>query len=143
MAKEALLERAAFKNVQHQRGSFYYVTRLPLNLLPGILLSPWWWGRVRSSWAACGAVHHGRPPRSSTRGVAARSPRALHPLVSLAGGPILGRYTGVRAGHTLTNKLLRALFARPDAFVWVECDAASLQRLPGVGVSLADLDAVA
>jgi len=28
----------------------------------------------------------------------------------LAGAPILGRYTGIRAGHALTNRLLRALF---------------------------------
>ena len=63
--------------------------------------------------------------------------------LALAGGPILGRYTGVRSGHTLTNKLLRALFATPGAAEWVECDAEALRRLPGVGVSLADLAAVA
>ena len=34
--------------------------------------------------------------------------------LALAGGPILGRYTGERAGHALTNRLLRALFRRPD-----------------------------
>jgi UDP-3-O-[3-hydroxymyristoyl] N-acetylglucosamine deacetylase len=34
--------------------------------------------------------------------------------LALAGGPILGRYTGVRAGHALTNRLLRALFADPS-----------------------------
>ena len=33
--------------------------------------------------------------------------------LALAGGPILGRYTGERAGHALTNRLLRALFADP------------------------------
>ncbi len=60
-----------------------------------------------------------------------------------AGAPILGRYSGHRAGHAITNKLLRALFARPDAWRWVECDAATAARLPGVGVSMADLDAVA
>ena len=32
-------------------------------------------------------------------------------ICALAGGPILGRYTGIRAGHALTNRLLRALFA--------------------------------
>ncbi|MFD0980795.1 UDP-3-O-acyl-N-acetylglucosamine deacetylase [Tropicimonas aquimaris] len=63
--------------------------------------------------------------------------------LALAGGPILGRYTGVRSGHTLTNKLLRALFTTPGAAEWVECDAEALRRLPGVGVSLADLAAVA
>ncbi|WP_419763453.1 UDP-3-O-acyl-N-acetylglucosamine deacetylase [Bacillus altitudinis] len=29
----------------------------------------------------------------------------------LAGAPILGRYIGHRAGHTLNNQLLRAVFA--------------------------------
>ena len=60
-----------------------------------------------------------------------------------AGAPILGRYTGTRAGHAMTNKLLRALFAQPDAWRWVECDAKIAARLPGVGVSVADLAAVA
>ncbi len=36
--------------------------------------------------------------------------------LSLAGAPIVGRYVGRRAGHEMTNKLLRALFARPDAW---------------------------
>ncbi len=60
-----------------------------------------------------------------------------------AGAPILGRYTGTRAGHAMTNKLLRALFDRPDAWRWVTCDAKIAARLPGVGVSMADLHAVA
>ena len=60
-----------------------------------------------------------------------------------AGAPILGRYTGVRAGHAMTNRLLRALFDTPDAWRWVTVDAASAARLPGVGVSRADLYAVA
>ncbi len=60
-----------------------------------------------------------------------------------AGAPILGRYTGNRAGHALTNKLLRALFADPDAWRWVTCDAATAARLPGVGVRPVDLAAVA
>lgn len=60
-----------------------------------------------------------------------------------AGAPLLGRYTGRRAGHALTNKLLRALFDRPDAWRYVTCDAKIAARLPGVGVSMADLEAVA
>ncbi|MEO1000729.1 MAG: UDP-3-O-acyl-N-acetylglucosamine deacetylase [Pseudomonadota bacterium] len=36
--------------------------------------------------------------------------------LALAGAPIAGRYTGVRAGHAMTNALLRALFARPTAW---------------------------
>jgi UDP-3-O-[3-hydroxymyristoyl] N-acetylglucosamine deacetylase len=34
----------------------------------------------------------------------------------LAGAPIKGHYKGVRAGHTLTNQLLRTLFAEPGAW---------------------------
>lgn len=60
-----------------------------------------------------------------------------------AGAPILGRYTGSRAGHALTNKLLRALFAQPGAWRMVSCDHAMTARLPGVGVSFADLADVA
>ncbi len=60
-----------------------------------------------------------------------------------AGAPILGRYTGSRAGHAMTNLLLRAVFAQPDAWRMVRCDANIAARLPGVGVSQADLVAVA
>ena len=60
-----------------------------------------------------------------------------------AGAPILGRYTGSRAGHAMTNLLLRALFAQPDAWRMVRCDSNIAARLPGVGVSQADLVAVA
>lgn len=38
--------------------------------------------------------------------------------LALAGGPILGVYEGDRAGHALTNQLLRALFADADAWRW-------------------------
>jgi UDP-3-O-[3-hydroxymyristoyl] N-acetylglucosamine deacetylase len=57
----------------------------------------------------------------------------------LAGSPILGRYTGIRAGHALTNKLLRALFAAPDAWTMVEVGEQTGCKLPGVGVHEADL----
>jgi len=40
--------------------------------------------------------------------------------LALAGCPILGHYEGVRAGHGLTNRLLRALFDDPDAWDRVE-----------------------
>jgi UDP-3-O-[3-hydroxymyristoyl] N-acetylglucosamine deacetylase len=63
--------------------------------------------------------------------------------LALAGAPILGRYTGVRAGHTLTNRLLRDLMATPGAIEWTVCDARMMARLPGVGVRLADLAEVA
>ena len=38
--------------------------------------------------------------------------------LALAGAPILGAYRGVRAGHGVTNRLLRRLFATPGAFEW-------------------------
>ena len=59
--------------------------------------------------------------------------------LSLAGGPILGRYTGIRAGHALTNRLLRALFARPDSFRVMDCGDQAGRKLPGAGVVPADL----
>lgn len=63
--------------------------------------------------------------------------------LTLAGAPILGCYVGHRAGHAMTNKLLRALFADPTAYELVECDAAMAERLPGAGVSHADRAAIA
>lgn len=36
----------------------------------------------------------------------------------LAGGPLLGRFTGSRSGHDLNNRLLHALFADDDAWEW-------------------------
>jgi len=63
--------------------------------------------------------------------------------LSLAGAPLFGRYVGIRAGHALTNRLLRALFERPGAFEEVECDAAAARRLPGVGIARSDFPAVA
>lgn len=59
--------------------------------------------------------------------------------LALAGGPILGRYLGTRAGHALTNKLLRALFADAEAFEWVEVDPETELGLPGIGVGQYDL----
>lgn len=61
----------------------------------------------------------------------------------LAGAPILGRYTGIRAGHALTNELLRALFSTPGSFRIVECDARTAAHLPGAGVHLEEIPAVA
>lgn len=63
--------------------------------------------------------------------------------LALAGAPILGRYTGNRAGHAMTNRLLRALFADPTAYRLVECDDARRRRLPGTGVNRDDIPAVA
>lgn len=63
--------------------------------------------------------------------------------LALAGAPILGRYTGHRAGHAMTNTLLRKLFATPGAFRLTTCDAATTARLPGVGVVRGEIPAVA
>lgn len=66
--------------------------------------------------------------------------------LALAGAPLLARYTGHRAGHAMTNRLLRALFSRPDTWEWVACSSDLENRLPGAGVSaygpLAGHDAV-
>ncbi|MEQ6203591.1 UDP-3-O-acyl-N-acetylglucosamine deacetylase [Sulfitobacter sp. HNIBRBA2951] len=63
--------------------------------------------------------------------------------LALAGAPLLGHYTGVRAGHSLTNTLLRALFATPGAVRLIECDAAQAARLPGHGLVWDEIPAVA
>ncbi|ODT61510.1 MULTISPECIES: UDP-3-O-acyl-N-acetylglucosamine deacetylase [Paracoccus] len=55
--------------------------------------------------------------------------------LALAGAPLLARYTGHRAGHAMTNRLLRALFADPDAWTWELCSPELEGRLPGAGVA--------
>ena len=59
--------------------------------------------------------------------------------LALAGMPVLGRYRGIRAGHRMTNLLLRAVFDTPDAFEIIEADGAQAARLPGVGLKIDDL----
>lgn len=54
--------------------------------------------------------------------------------LALAGAPILGRYTGVRAGHAITNRLLRALFADPLAYRIRTLTAEDCRLLPGAGL---------
>ena len=63
--------------------------------------------------------------------------------LALAGAPILGRYTGLRAGHAMTNRLLRALFADPDAWRLVDCGPSMGMKLPGVGVIRSDIPVIA
>ena len=63
--------------------------------------------------------------------------------LALAGAPLIGHYHGRRAGHALTSALLRALFARPEAFRVVVCGAKHAARLPGAGVTRHDLPAIA
>lgn len=55
--------------------------------------------------------------------------------LALAGAPLLARYTGHRAGHAMTNRLLRALFADPTAWRWETCSSALQDRLPGAGIT--------
>lgn len=59
--------------------------------------------------------------------------------LAVAGAPILGRYVGRRAGHTLTGRLVRALLADPDAFARVVITGDVAHSLPGAGLSLSDL----
>jgi len=59
--------------------------------------------------------------------------------LALAGAPLMARYTGNRAGHAMTNRLLRALFATPGAVERDDCDARIHGKLPGVGVHRGDL----
>lgn len=63
--------------------------------------------------------------------------------LALAGLPIPGHYSGLRAGHAITNDLLRAMFAQPDTFEIVTCDAETAARLPGAGVHWAEIPEVA
>lgn len=59
--------------------------------------------------------------------------------LALAGAPILGLYTGIRAGHALTAALVRQLHATPDAWEWVEVGETLSRRLPGACVPAAPL----
>ena len=54
--------------------------------------------------------------------------------LALAGGPIFGHYIGDKSGHSLTNTLLRARFAAPNAVREVACDPIMTARLPGHGL---------
>lgn len=67
--------------------------------------------------------------------------------LALAGAPLLARYNGHRAGHAMTNRLLRALFADPANWEWETCSPALEDRLPGAGVAaygdLAGIEAAA
>lgn len=63
--------------------------------------------------------------------------------LALAGAPIIGHYTGVRAGHALTNQLLRKLFATPDAARMIVCTPSQAAQLPGHGLVWDEIPAVA
>ena len=40
--------------------------------------------------------------------------------LALAGGPVIGCFSGSRSGHAQNNALLRALFADPANYEWIE-----------------------
>lgn len=63
--------------------------------------------------------------------------------LALAGGPLLGHYVGDKAGHAMTNTLLRELFATPGAVRPVLCDPETAARLPGKGLIWAEIPQVA
>jgi len=63
--------------------------------------------------------------------------------LATAGRPILGRYTGHRAGHQLTNRLLAALFADPANYALRKCRPDEQRALPGAGLAPDDVPAVA
>ena len=58
--------------------------------------------------------------------------------LALAGAPILGKFTGVKAGHGATNKLLRKLFSTPGAWDVVDCDEAMNDLIPGYHIMVED-----
>lgn len=58
--------------------------------------------------------------------------------LALAGAPILGLYRGHKAGHALTNELLRKLFATPQAHQPCTIDRDLDLHLPGLGLSKQD-----
>lgn len=63
--------------------------------------------------------------------------------LALAQYPVLGYYRGVRAGHAMTNQVLRTLFSDPSNFELVQCDADLAARLPGAGVQWNEVPQVA
>ncbi|MGB7241730.1 MAG: UDP-3-O-acyl-N-acetylglucosamine deacetylase [Sulfitobacter sp.] len=63
--------------------------------------------------------------------------------LALAGAPLIGHYTGIRAGHSLTNTLLRKVFETPGAVRMLVCDQSMAERLPGYGLVWSEIPAVA
>ncbi len=61
----------------------------------------------------------------------------------LAGGPILGHFTGDKSGHSMTNTLLRTLFETPGAVRPILCTPEQAACLPGQGLIAAEIPAVA
>jgi UDP-3-O-[3-hydroxymyristoyl] N-acetylglucosamine deacetylase len=63
--------------------------------------------------------------------------------LAVAGAPILGRYRGHRAGHTLTGRVVRALLADPANYERLAVDAKTAAILPGIGIDHGALHAAA
>jgi UDP-3-O-[3-hydroxymyristoyl] N-acetylglucosamine deacetylase len=40
--------------------------------------------------------------------------------LALAGAPVVGKFEGHRSGHALNNQLLRAVFADPENYAWID-----------------------
>ncbi len=59
--------------------------------------------------------------------------------LALAGAPMLAKYRGIRAGHRMTNLLLRKLFETPGAAVKIPVDDAIVPVLPGINKREMDL----
>ncbi len=53
----------------------------------------------------------------------------------LAGGTILGHFSGHRAGHALTLRLLQTLFADEDAWEWCDLTEADVKQPSGSSIS--------
>ena len=63
--------------------------------------------------------------------------------LALTGGPLMAHYRGYKAGHAMTNALLRKLFETPSAYAWTTVSERTSARLPGRDLTNADLVAVA
>lgn len=63
--------------------------------------------------------------------------------LAMIGFPLVGRYRGYKSGHDLTYRLIRALMSDPSRYRLRACDTALAARLPGAGLGVVDLAAVA
>lgn len=53
----------------------------------------------------------------------------------IAGGPMIGAYEAIKPGHNMNNRILHELFARPDAYEWVDLYIDSVDMPVGQSVS--------
>ena len=59
--------------------------------------------------------------------------------LSLAGYPIIGKFTGFKSGHSTTVALLRKMFTDKDAYKIELADSKTAATLPGAGAALDDI----